>query len=186
MTDKSKDPQIAAIEAIYTALKVLEPAGRRRVLASVAALLDVEGGTALGTIQSDGSAARQSGRQAVGRPMSLVELVQEKRPGTNSQRIATYAYFREKHEGLPRFNREDLETYFAKAKEPPAGNYDRDFVEAVKKGWIHEDGAESYLTSKGLEAVEAGFEGEIKRSRGAKGSARRKPGQRKRKAKGVR
>jgi hypothetical protein len=48
------------------------------------------------------------------------------------------------------------------AKEKPPRNYDRDFVEAVKKGWIHEDGAESYITSKGIEAVESGFAGERK------------------------
>ena len=46
----------------------------------------------------------------------------------------------------------------------PAGNFSRDFADAVRAGWIHEDGAESYLTTKGIEAVETGFEGERKYS----------------------
>jgi hypothetical protein len=91
--------------------------------------------------------------------LSPVELIQEKNPATNSQKIALFAYYREKYEGLSRFSRGDLKTYFSKAKESPPGNYDRDFNNAVKVGWIHEDGSESYLTSKGLEAVEAGFGG---------------------------
>jgi hypothetical protein len=102
------------------------------------------------------------------RPIGLVELINEKRPGTNSQRIAVFAYYREKAEGSPRFSRADLETYFAKAKLPPAGNYARDFAESVRAGWIHEDGAESYLTTKGIEAIENGFEGERKYATGKK------------------
>ena len=39
MAEKTRDPQISAIEAIYSALKALDPASRRKVLASVSALL---------------------------------------------------------------------------------------------------------------------------------------------------
>ncbi len=99
---------------------------------------------------------------ATGRPVSIVELIQEKQPGTQAQRIALFAYYREKHEGLARFSRADLQSYFSKAKEPPTTNYGRDFVEAVKKGWLHEDGADSYITSRGIEAVESGFASERK------------------------
>jgi hypothetical protein len=35
------------------------------------------------------------------------------------------------------------------SREAPPANFDRDFVEAVKRGWIHEDGDNSYITSKG-------------------------------------
>lgn len=63
---------------------------------------------------------------------------------------------------MARFNRSDLKDYFGKAKEQPPMNYDRDFVEAAKKGWIHEDADDSYITSKGIEAVESGFTGERK------------------------
>jgi hypothetical protein len=93
------------------------------------------------------------------RPLSPRELIQQKQPSTNPQKIALFAYYREKVEGLARFSRADLETYFAKAKESPPANYPRDFQTAVSFGWIYEDGSDSYLTTKGLEAVEAGFGG---------------------------
>lgn len=95
-------------------------------------------------------------------------------------------------EGIQRFSREDLRGYFAKAKQPPPTNYDRDFVEAGKRGWIHEDGGESYVTSKGIESVESGFAGErkyIKRAgtpRKARGSGAKAQSTRQRKARGAR
>jgi len=112
------------------------------------------------------------------RPVSPVELIQQKQPTTNAQKIALFAYYREKVEGLARFSRGDLESYFAKAKQPPPGNYGRDFQQAVSLGWIYEDGADSYLTTKGLEAVEAGFAGKAQ-PRGAaikKRAAKKKTG----------
>jgi hypothetical protein len=83
-------------------------------------------------------------------------------PATQAQKVAVFAYYREKFEDLPRFARKDLKPYFAKAKEPPPSTFDREFTTAVKLGWIHEEGADSYLTSKGLEAVEAGFGGKAR------------------------
>jgi hypothetical protein len=98
----------------------------------------------------------------------------QKKPATNPQRIALFAYYRERSEGLTRFAKDDLKPYFAKAKQPAPQNYDRDFRQAVKLGWIYEDGADSYLTSKGLEAVEAGFDGKgAPRSAGAKKTAKK-------------
>jgi len=85
--------------------------------------------------------------------------MQEKNPVTNPQRIAVFAYYRERVQGLPRFSRRDLEGYFADARVPPPANYDRDFNAAVQQGWIHEADDQSYLTTKGIEAVEAGFAG---------------------------
>ena len=112
--------------------------------------------------------------------MSPVELIQEKKPKTNAERITLFAYYREMYEKLPRFSRSDLETYFGKAKEKPSGNYGRDFVEAIKKGWLHEDGSDSYITSKGVEAVESGFpeerpHGKSTRSTSKQLKPRRKP-----------
>jgi hypothetical protein len=86
------------------------------------------------------------------RPKSIVELMQEKQPKNNSQKIALFAYHRERVEGQSRFAKADLKPYFAAAKEKPAANYDRDFSQAVKFGWIHEDGSDSYLTSRALSA----------------------------------
>jgi hypothetical protein len=85
--------------------------------------------------------------------------MQEKHPKSNPQKLALFAYYRERVEGLARFSKADLRGYFASAKEKPAANYDRDFRDAVKLGWIHEDGDDSYLTSRGLEVVESGFAG---------------------------
>lgn len=171
MADKKRDPEIEALQAVHAALKPLSADERARVLASVYALLGITGpdlAPAAGppsrpapTPTADAPAINISPRSQV-RPLSINELVQEKSPGTNAQRIALFAYYRDKHEGNPRFTRDELKGYFAKAKEQPPRNYDRDFVEAVKRGWIHEDGADSYVTSKGIEALESGFAGERK------------------------
>jgi len=117
-----------------------------------------------------GGAVRTEGvlRPSSVRPVSLLELMQEKQPRTNDEKIALFAYYREKHEGKPRFARSDLETYFAKAKELPPGNFDRDFTKTVRNAWIHEDDDQSYITSKGIEAVESGFPAEHKRQKEGK------------------
>ena len=173
-----KDRVLLAVERVHAALKDLSPQERGKVFSSVGALLDMEGGSSLTTLtQQESAVVQQKGsavvRSSGSRPVSLVELMQEKNPGTNQQKIALFAYYREKHEGKPRFARPDLEAYFAKAKETPPANYDRDFTETVRKGWIHEDGDESYITSKGIEAVESSFPAERKYSaRSREGKAR--------------
>jgi hypothetical protein len=166
---EKRDPSIVALEAVYAALKEMDAAGRKKVLSSAFALLGVEGMPVLNPSPPvpPGHLAPTSIR-----PAGLVELINEKRPGANSQRIAVFAYYRERTEGNPRFSKADLKAYFARAKLPPSANYDRDFGEAVRAGWIHEDGAESYLTTKGIEAIEAGFD--VRRnSNGKKGRAAR-------------
>ncbi len=176
-----KDPEIAALEAVHTALKPLDPEGRRKVLVSVQALLeipgfDLQGGQKAPPGLLPSIATGPEPRVPASRPLSVVELMQQKRPSTNVQKIALFAYYRERHEGRSRFARTDLVPYFGVAHEKPPSNYDRDFVEAVKKGWIHEDGADSYITSKGIESVEAGFPGERKyeKSHGPKAGSKAK------------
>jgi len=162
MAAKTKSP-VDAVQAIYDALDPLDNETRQRVVSSAMSLLGMaqprpqgaSAGTRAGTFVPHDPVAPA-------RMKSPVELIQEKNPATNAQRIALFAYHREKFEGEPRFSRADLRSYFGKAKEPPPANYDRDFAAAVREGWIHEDGAESYLTSKGLEAVEAGFGGKAR------------------------
>ena len=188
MVEKSRDPSIVALEAVYAALKDLDAVERKKVISSVSTLLNIEGlPVQTQLIQPPGKGERQPSR-----PLSLVELIQDKKPGTNAQRIALFAYYREKYQNLPRFGRDDLKSYFATGKETPAANYDRDFVEAIRKGWIHEDGADSYLTSKGIEAIESGFEGErtysksrtvsVSAKRSSKRKQRTRPRKRKRNA----
>ncbi len=149
---------ITAVQSIYDALEPLDEEARNRVLQSVTSLLGMS--TAGWSPGPGGSAGKErTPSPKADRPISLQELIQEKKPVTNAQYIALFAFCREKSENLPRFSRSDLEGYFSKAKLPPPGNYDRDFNKAVQLGWIHEDGSDSYLTTRGVEAVEAGFEG---------------------------
>jgi hypothetical protein len=165
---KSREPKspVDAVQLVYAALEPFDDQARRRILESAASLL----GMRLGPVGSEpvrgaqvpvthGTSLQPSAAAVTARPISPVELIQEKQPTTNAQKIALFAYYREKVEGLARFSRSDLEGYFAKARQPPPGNFNRDFQAAVNLGWIHEDGDDSYLTTKGLEAVEAGFGG---------------------------
>lgn len=160
-----REPEITALEAVYAALKPLEANVRRKVLASVYSLLEIAPQELSqrhppGKDEPPLKPLTDTGRAESPRPVGLTELVREKSPGTNAQRIILFAYYREKTEGISRFSSDDLKEYFGKAREHPPKNYSRDFHEAVKKGWIHEDGSDSYITSKGVEVVEAGFTGE--------------------------
>jgi len=181
---KGRDPIIVAVEAIYAALKDLAEPDRAKALSSVYPLLEIgRAPIANPTAPQPVAGARHSATVSL-RPVSLTELINNKKPGTSPQRIALFAYYREKVEGQPRFGRDDLKPYFATAKITPASNYDRDFVEAVRKGWIHEDGSDSYLTTKGVEAIETDFEGERKYVKARKPStSRKKTSQAKRKRK---
>lgn len=175
----AKDAKFEAVEAIYSALKKLDDAEQRSVLASVYTLLGLEGPRQQLTPAVSAPVHPRQAAAVSSRPVSLGELINDKKPGTNAQRIALFAYYREKSEGLSRFSRSDLEPYFAKARLAPAGNFDRDFGEAVKRGWIHEDGADSYLTTRGVEAIESNYEGERKYA-GPKASGKRKTKKKKR------
>jgi len=153
---------VEAVQTVYSALENLDADTRQKVLASVTALLGMETEVTARQpprIVEESRIAPQSRPIQSDRPKSLVEVIQEKHPSTNDEKIALFAYYRERIEGLSRFSRGDLKQYFAVAKEKPAANYDRDFSKAIKAGWIHEDGSDSYLTSRGLEAVESGFSG---------------------------
>lgn len=156
---------VDAVQQVYTALEPFDDQARKRIIDSVVSLLGMRTGALAAEVQrrlpapTGSASAGQVEQPGPSRPLSPRELIQEKQPTTNAQRIALFAYHREKVEGLARFSRADLESYFAKAKEPPPGNYGRDFQAAVSLGWIYEDGDDSYLTTKGLEAVEAGFGG---------------------------
>jgi hypothetical protein len=172
MAAKGRDPIIVAVEAIYAALKDLDTSGREKALSSVYPLLELGRGP-LPTSHQSVAEIRHTAKI-----VGLTELTNEKKPGTNPQRIALFAYYRDKIEGQPRFGRDDLRPYFAKAKIRPAANYDRDFVETVRKGWIHEEGSESYLTTKGIEAIESDFEGERKYVKDRKPSKKRKQSRR--------
>jgi hypothetical protein len=98
-------------------------------------------------------------RETSGRPVAIRELIQDKGAHNHPQLITLFAYYREKYQGQTKFKRDDLKPYYHAARERTPGNYDRDFVEVVRRGWIHEEGENSYITTKGIEAVESGFAG---------------------------
>jgi hypothetical protein len=153
MAEPKKAPEIIALESVYEALKGLDPELRQKVLESTYALLAMKP-----PVQKGEPAGGEGDAPRVG----LAELIKDKQATTNAQRLAVFAYFRDQYQKKPRFSRANLESYFELAKEPPPSNYSRDFNEAVKKGWIHEEGENSYITSKGIEAVQAGFPDELK------------------------
>jgi hypothetical protein len=162
-----------ALRSVYEALQPLDSVARARVVASLQVLLGEapekpnRGGPGPGTGEP---------LQAVGpepRPPSLIELMHDKNATTGPQRITLFAYYRDKYQAAPRFARADLEPYFAQAKEKPPANYDRDFVEAVRRGWLHEDSTDSYITSTGIEAVESRFANEGRHGTAKKSTAKK-------------
>lgn len=177
MAPAKKDKTMAALETVHAALKSLDPEDRQRVLTSVRALLEIPS-PAAGNKEHEGSTGAEAGNAARSvvlaphsgaRPLSIRELIQDKNWRSQPQLITLFAYFREKHENSPAFSRGDLEKYYKSSRENKPANYDRDFVEAVKKGWIHEDGDNSYITSKGIEAVESSFAGAVEKKGRSKG-----------------
>ncbi|MGB5105334.1 MAG: hypothetical protein WBP29_11975 [Candidatus Zixiibacteriota bacterium] len=162
--ERPEDIAIQSMQKVYQVLAPLDDATRDRVVRSVFELLGIgspanppdspQSGTEMLTKRSEPTTSRT----LPDRKVSLIELLQSKQAVTNLQKLVVFAYWRERHENNPRFSRDDLKQYFKMAKESPPKNFDRDFVDVVKKGWIHEDGSESYITSKGLEEVENGFE----------------------------
>jgi hypothetical protein len=154
-----KDNLLGAAQTVFKVLEPLDADARQRVLTSALSLLGMAKVDPSPNPSHPPDASRPPAQSPSARPMSPVELIQQKNPATNAQRIALFAYHRDKNEGQSRFGRADLLPYFAKARLPAPANYDRDFSSAVQLGYIYEDGTESYLTSRGVEAVEAGFGG---------------------------
>lgn len=190
MSNKDANKAAEAAFAVMNALKPLSTQEISRVLQSAAALFgvsapsgSVEQGSSHqaqnrggGTNDVSSSGAPASERTS-NKKYSLVELIKEKEPATNYQRIACFAYYREKFEGKQNFTSQDLSGYFALAKLPaPGPNYARDYNNAVKQAWIHDEGANSYLTQDGEAAVEAGFSGKRKAPKGSKAVAKKKGG----------
>ena len=179
MPPSKPEPEVAAVQRVFEALKPLDQDGQQRVLSAALALLGL---SFTGMPSGSASVASQPVRAGESssphlRAKGLTEFLNEKTPGTSSQRIVLFAFYRERHEAIATFSRVDLRPYFAKAKLTPPSNYDRDFSTAVERGWIHEDGSNSYITQKGVDLVESGFEGErtyAERAAGATGHRKSK------------
>jgi hypothetical protein len=175
----AKNPELIAFQTIIKALQPLEASVQDRVLASVFALLGKDLPDRQRS-QSGDEGEEETASDRTSRPKGLTELLSEKTPGTNSQRIALFAYYRDKFENKSRFSRSDLREYFGRARLEPPGNYDRDFSGAVERGWIHENGDQSYITTSGIEIVEQGFQGERAYAKGGAKHASRKKGNKRR------
>lgn len=164
MTATKQDPEVHAVNTIVQSLRPLDAESQQRVLQSSLALLGLAiAGRAPATGQVSGSTASAtptySGPPHRQKPKGLTELLLEKKPGTNSQRIVLFAYYRRDVEQIDNFDRQDLKSYFARARIAPPGNYDRDYAAAMDRGWIHDDGPNSYLTTTGEQLVNDNFEG---------------------------
>lgn len=185
--DANNNAEAAVAEAAIKVMNAIQPLSseeRVRVLLSAAALY----GVSLQSLPSiitpahsvssaeslGGVSAATSSVASTGKRLSIVEFLQQREAATNSQRIACFAYYREKVEGFGNFSKSDLADYFPLAKLPaPGNNYGRDYNNAVKAGWIHDEGAKSYLTQKGEGAVDSGFGGKAKPRGSAVGKRRR-------------
>lgn len=173
MTDTARSITSAAA-AVMQALEPLAEDERERVLLSAAALYGFQlPGRSKAPGQQPGADDEESHDSEdtirKGKRLSLVEFLNQKKPATNAQRIASFAYYREHIEGKGQtFPKAELKGYFATAKLSKPAKYDRDWNTAVTAGWIHDDGDTSYLTQGGEDAVEAGFDGKA-RPRGSSG-----------------
>lgn len=156
---KTSDKLLAATQAVFNALNPLEEPERRRVLNSVLSLLGISALSPASPTNKLATLTPGTEPANSARPTSLVEILRQKQPATNPHRIAIFAYYRDKVEGVAQFAPAELRAYFARAREKEPKNYGRDFENAVKLGYIHEAGAQSYLTNAGEKAVEAGFGG---------------------------
>jgi hypothetical protein len=163
MSNPKQDPEVHAVNTIVQSLRPLDAEAQQRVLQSSLALLGLAIATQSHSIMSSPSQTSISSTKASaldGKKKGLTELLLEKNPGTNAQRIVLFAYYRREVENIATFARQELKTYFAKARLSPPANFDRDFSRAVEAGWIHEDGENSYVTGSGDQLVDHGFQGE--------------------------
>lgn len=188
MNENTNDnAEVAIAEAaikVMNAIQALSPEQRSRVLHSVAALYGVlpltsspvasskHAESGMGSFSSPDLAASATTNPI--KRLSIVEFLQQRQAVTNPQRIACFAHYREKIEGFEKFSKADLIEYFPQAKLPaPGNNYSRDYNNAIKEGWIHDEGSKSYLTQKGESAVDTGFGGKGKPRGAAAGKKRR-------------
>src|SRR5262249_28664131 len=102
-----------AVAAIGDALQKLSTDEQQKVLDGVIAVLGLKAPKVTATTQAQDGETSTPEQLGNGKRLSLVEFVKEKKPGTNAQAIATFAAYRNQHEGQEFFSREDLQGYFA-------------------------------------------------------------------------
>lgn len=100
------------------------------------------------------------------RRTSLREFLEESQAQRNPDKITVIAEYLFQFEEAEVFTREDIRGRFRLAGEAPPANFPRDFMWAIKNGWIAEDSKSPgsfYVTHKGRNAIENKFSGEIKK-----------------------
>lgn len=102
--------------------------------------------------------------------LSLREHLDNIGASKKPEQITTIAHYVCEIERQPDFSRDDIRSSFITAREPPPGNFGRDFAVAVKNGWIAEVHGKKnrfYVTAKGIQAINNNFSN-------AKGAAARR------------
>jgi len=93
------DPKLEAVQVSYAALRDLTVDEQLQVLSSVRALLNLPSSSG-GAAEPEAGDTRDTREATSARKrLSLVELLSDKKPKTNPERIALFAYYREHVEG---------------------------------------------------------------------------------------
>jgi hypothetical protein len=124
------------------------------------------GGGTLAAIRTNGAANAAPADRA---SLSLREYLDDVGAKKKPDQITTIAQFVCDIEGQGDFSREDIRSRFITAREPPPGNFGRDFAVAERNGWIAEVHGKKnryYVTAKGAQAISNNFSN-------GKGAARR-------------
>lgn len=110
------------------------------------------------------------------RRLSLREFLEESQAKRNPDKITSIAEYLFTFEDQEIFTRDEIKGRFRLAGEAAPANFPRDFVWAVKNGWIAEDSKSPgsfYVTQKGRNAVENKFSSEVKKATSQPGTRRR-------------
>ncbi|WP_398484536.1 hypothetical protein [Tardiphaga sp.] len=92
--------------------------------------------------------------------LSLREHLDKIGASKKPEQIVTIAQYVCEVEGQGDFSRDDIKSRFITAREPPPGNFSRDFAVAQKNGWVaevHGKKSRYYVTAKGNQAINANF-----------------------------
>jgi hypothetical protein len=104
--------------------------------------------------------AKPDARSSDGVSLSLREHLDKIGASKKPEQIVTIAHYVCEIEGQADFSRDDIRSRFIIAREPPPGNFGRDFVVALKNGWIaevHGKRNRYYVTAKGAQAINNNF-----------------------------
>lgn len=99
-------------------------------------------------------------RSSDGVSLSLREHLDKIGASKKSEQITTIGHYVCEIEGQADFSRDDIRSRFITAREPPPGNFGRDFAVALKNGWIAEVHGKKnryYVTAKGAQVINNNF-----------------------------